>query len=293
MASNFDLHQKISSILWPARIVGYFAALIFFGIAIIIAQFYSAEPTAGATALVTLSLFFSFFIIVYILFVIGGKTYDRVLSELMEDFATNHNMSFQKKADKKICQLYFANYGRFPRLFNYINGEIAGMHGSIFNYQIVIAVGSGSSENYNFTVCKINLPHHSPDLLLESRSQIQYEYNFLYTFQKTKMVKLSIPSEFDAKYNLWSDPSFNIETLQIFSPTFMKEVLDNYENINMQIVNNDLYFYKSGLIESHAELNEFLELSKNITIKMSSILKQVSKSSSAIKNLKINKSTGK
>jgi hypothetical protein len=61
----------------------------------------------------------------------------------------------------------------------------------------------------------------------------------------------------------------------------------------MQIVNNDLYFYKSGLIESHAELNEFLELSKNMTTKMTSILKQVSKSSSAIKNLKINKSTGK
>jgi len=72
--------------------------------------------------------------------------------------------------------------------------------------------------------------------------------------------QLPIESVFAERFAIFAPTDFEIETLELFTPDVLSELIKRATGYNLEFINNKLYIFKNKDIGTKIELKKFLDL---------------------------------
>lgn len=154
------------------------------------------------------------------------------------------------------------NKGHSKEARHEIKGDYKGQPFSIFEYGYV--VGSGKYRKvYLLTVFEIKFTGTFPHIYLNNKDD---GYSNVPSFL-TSYAKISVPSEFENKFKLYSPKEYEIETLEIFTPNIFSLLLDSEWDHDMEFIDGELVIYRKIRFHNFEQLDsELTKIKKFIDI---------------------------
>jgi hypothetical protein len=131
----------------------------------------------------------------------------------------------------------------------------------IGNYQYT--TGSGKNQTtHHWAYMKIKLDRKLPHMVLDAKKN-----NFLGRFSNlsdtfNKEQTLALEGDFNNYFTLYAPRQYERDALYIFTPDVMAQLIDSGSAYDMEVVDDELYIYRSGRIDlgSEAELRQILAI---------------------------------
>ncbi len=140
----------------------------------------------------------------------------------------------------------------------------------IFEYEYT--VGSGKHKTtYSFTVFEVKFTGTFPHLYLNYKSDWYSNTPSIFS----SLAKISLTSEFEDKFKLYSPKEYEIETLEIFTPEILALLLDSGWNHDMEFVDGELIIYQRAKFNSFTELDMELNKIKKLVDILSPLLNRL------------------
>lgn len=173
---------------------------------------------------------------------------ERFRQQLWQEFAVNHNWSFQPEGMPDVGHSLMLKIGRLHKFRYLISGEIDGRPLRIFNYRFTIGSGK-ASHSYSSTVLGFQSRGFFPSAYLNYKRD-----NFGIWFRRS----ISLPEEFQKKFQLTSPKEYELEALQIFTPDLLAFILDSNLWFDLELVNQELLVFVYDEINSLEQVEKIL-----------------------------------
>jgi hypothetical protein len=176
-----------------------------------------------------------------------------------------------------------------------VGGDISGTFGSIFrmpdnhtstdllsgNYRgdelrlFVDTWTLNSRSSLTTTVLEISIDNRLPNLLLlNKRTKLKYQ-GINYAFGIAN--RLSLEGDFDKFFTLYGNEENRVEALQIFKPEILRLMNDGTRKYTVEFVNNKIYIYVNGIINTTKDMNHLFTLAEKLTDKLKLFMNSVEK----------------
>lgn len=175
--------------------------------------------------------------------------------KIWKSFANNNSFEYIKGEHIPQGSAYLFKIGTYYKVHNLTKGK---WNGNPFKaFELVSTIGSGNSSKFKFyTVYIFRFNGNFPHIFL-NRKGVGYDFRGNYG------VKLSLPSEFDKKFDLWTPRKYEIEALEIFTPDVFNFLLNEKWPHDIELNGQELFVFREDFIKSEAELEaEFNNVKK-------------------------------
>jgi hypothetical protein len=164
------------------------------------------------------------------------------------------NYHFHKDITKEKAVLFSMGNDRMAG--HSIAGTYAEHPFAIFEYQFETGVGK-SKATHSFTVFETKFSGTFPHLYLN------YKNDHSGFKLPSKLARVSLPSEFEKQFTLYSPLEYEIETLEILTPDILQHLLESGWNHDMEFVEGELVIYRAGKLNDFASLTAEVDKIKN------------------------------
>lgn len=135
----------------------------------------------------------------------------------------------------------------------------------IGNYEYVTGNGKNRNTHY-WAYVKVRLPRKLPHMVLDAKKNNIFGKisNLTDIFDRTQV--LSLEGDFNEHFTLYAPKQYERDALYVFTPDVMAKVIDSGSAYDMEVVDDELYLYRSGKINlaSETELRSLLTIVKTI-----------------------------
>lgn len=127
-----------------------------------------------------------------------------------------------------------------------VEGTVDERHFRIFSYNFTIGSGQ-NKEGYYYTVFAFKFNGSFPHIYLNNR-------NNSYNIKIGETIPLS--GEFERTFSLSSPKKYEIESLEIFTPELLVNLLDNNFSHDVELVNQEVLIFTEGQINNFEKLEK-------------------------------------
>lgn len=214
---------------------------------------------------------------------IGGYGWaaSKAREEFMRQFAESHGFVYvsSEGPGMMLGNLLHKGNEKSRTISNMVEGQHSEHRVRFFFYSYT--VGSGDSKRtYSYTVSEIFFNGHSPDIVIESRS----DWDFI-SYAGNHQKEMPVEGFFKKYFAVFVPEDFEIETLELFTPDVMEYLINNAKNYNFEFVEDRLYIFRQGLIENNKEMDVFLANSQYMIDKLAPKIFRLQDDVAAIKKL--------
>jgi hypothetical protein len=105
--------------------------------------------------------------------------------------------------------------------------------------------GSGKNrQTHTFGFIRVALSRHLPNMVLDARKNNFWKFtNLPDSFDRSQ--RLSLEGDFDTYFDLYVPKQFERDALYVFTPDVMQALIDNGSDYDMEIVDDQLYMYRT------------------------------------------------
>lgn len=209
------------------------------------------------------------------------RRYNSVFKNLFfQQFALNHSLTYSKTENIKDEKCALFNIGHSPEVSKVFTGELHSIPLKLFYY--IYTVGSGKHKEFKqFSVIRLVYNFTLPPVLLVVDNQ--YFGGIKPAFSNS--VKIKTDDKLDSRFDLFTKEQYEIEVLQIFNPSFINQMIENWPHCNLEFVGNNVYIYTPSYLTNKAKIEKLFALSDFITSGLSKTLKTISGSVKALNEL--------
>ena len=180
----------------------------------------------------------------------------RVMEAFMRQFALRNHFTYVGEVDPESAIGSLFKRGHSREISNAVLGARGGHDLRFFFFYYT--VGSGKhKKTYSYTVCEIKMKGASPDIIVESRDDWDFQ-----SYAKEHQKEILMESSFRDHFAVWAPEDFEIETFEIFTPDVMSELINRAKQYNFEFIEDRMYVFRFGEITKKAELEEFLKLTE-------------------------------
>ena len=170
------------------------------------------------------------------IWVIGriALVYSRAKEEFMRQFARANNFAYIGAGLVEKMQGVLFTYGRSQSITHLIEGAYKNHKISFFFYSYV--TGSGKhKQTHNYSVAEIEFKGNSPDIVVNSKDDWDMS-----SYTRPHHKQLPIESVFAERFAIFAPTDFEIETLELFTPDVLSELIKRATGYNLEFINNKL-----------------------------------------------------
>ena len=135
----------------------------------------------------------------------------------------------------------------------------------IGNYTYITGSGK-NSETHEWGYVKVKMPRKLPNMVLDAKSNNVFGKftNLPDTFRKDQV--LSLEGDFNDHFTLYAPKEYERDALYVFTPDVMAKLIDYGGGFDMEVVEDELFIYKSGKFDlsSQTELTNLLSIVESI-----------------------------
>lgn len=196
---------------------------------------------------------------------------DRIGHVFMEQFAKANNYSYERSGVLENIRSHIAEVGRkmghSEQFADIISGTYGGYPIKLFYYSYVVGYGK-HRQTYKYTIFEVEFRDHVniPDIFLSSTGRLARE---------TSQVSLQLEGDFNKYFTLYAPKDYEIETLQIFSPDFMAELIDKAQQYDLELTGNRMYLSVPYVIEKKDFLMKMYEIVRDFTPRLGPLLEKI------------------
>lgn len=186
--------------------------------------------------------------------VVLGKL--RAMEAFMRQFAARNKFTYEGRVDPHSAIGTLFKRGDHREISHVVIGSRGGhdLRFFIFYY----TVGSGKhKKTYFYTVCEIKMKGVSPDIIVESRDDWDFQ-----SYVREHQKEILMESAFRDHFAVYAPEDFEIETFEIFTPDVMSELINRAKKYNFEFIEDRMYVFRLGEITKKSELEEFLKLTE-------------------------------
>ena len=180
-------------------------------------------------------------------------------------FAGINGWWYKELSDPKKESGVMFRQGRNRLIYHYIEGSIDNRQIRIFNYEFSIESGR-HRKTYYYTVFGFKFSGSFPHIYLNN------EHN---AYGTDVGEKISLPSEFEKRFDLFAPKKYEIEALEIFTPNVLADLLDNGFIHDVEFIDKEMLIFTDGRIDNFEELrlkfDQVLELKSLLEKKLDRI----------------------
>lgn len=215
---------------------------------------------------------------------------DKYQYEFMRQFARLNNFSYSKTSLLFSEQAWMVTLGMGKKVTNYISGTLFGKPVFLFNLSDYGGSSRSSGERY-YTVCHVQVPYHVPTIVFKSfNSGVEFYFSdliqphtntgrsFFIDFEK-----INLSGDVDNSFQLWVEKKYEIEALQIFTEQFLKRLIDDWKNIYVEIIDQNIFISIDKVIITKVELENMFSLTKDLLQHIDSMSTRLSSSTNAMR----------
>lgn len=213
--------------------------------------------TAGAYYSVVGDRSAELIILPFIWIIVGvALAHSKIREEFMRQFAMKNHLVYVGIGDHNAMLGSIFKRGHSQEISNMVTGERGGYQLRFFFFYYT--VGSGKhKQTYSYTVCEIKMKGVAPDIIIESRDDWDFQ-----SYAGGHQKEVLIESVFRDHFAVFAPEDFEIETLEIFTPDVLSELMDRAKKYNFEFIEDRLYVFRFGEIEKRIELEAFLKLTE-------------------------------
>lgn len=195
----------------------------------------------------------------------------KVLREFMMQFAAQNGYKFSKSESASGLEGALFKIGHDQVLEDVVSGNYKGYPIRLFVYKYVVGYGKNQQHCESF-VMEVDFGSLLPHVMLSSRSQSFTGVDILALSLSGSMLslksKIGLEPPADQFFELYSEPGFEQEALEIFTPELLARLVALPKKYTMEFVGNKLFVYSKLLIYKRDDLNyiyaTFTELAEHI-----------------------------
>lgn len=158
----------------------------------------------------------------------------------IEQFCKDNNFEFRsfQASTNKTGSLFTRGDSR--KITNEISGTTSHNGFCIYDYQY--STGSGKNRRtYHFGVAEITLKRKFPHILVDSKRD-----GSISGFEFDASQKLELEGDFNKYFSVYGPKEYEIEVLQVLSPSVMAALLDLRESFDIEIIGDKMFIYNRG-----------------------------------------------
>lgn len=164
-------------------------------------------------------------------------------------FAERNNLSFiQNRPDPAYAGMIFDEGN--SRVID--NAFVFPGRAEIGNYTYV--TGSGKNRtSHAWAYVKVKLPRRLPNMVLDAKKNNIFGRfsNLPDTFDKNQT--LALEGDFNEHFTLYAPKQYEPDALYVFTPDVMARLIDSGSSYDMEVIDDELFMYKSGRINLASE----------------------------------------
>ncbi len=210
-----------------------------------------------------------FFSIIGVLFpiciILFAISIDKVRVELYTQLAKELNLSYFRNKDNKFTHPFLEKNLHIEHLLHIMYGTL---ENESFLYSLyTYTVGSGKhSKTYTYSVIMIDLPVSVPHIII---SDSGHDFTFGLPYPQSlhlpsHMRKVTLEGNFSKERDVYVEVEHEIEAYQLLSPDTMSFLLDHIEDVEIELVENKLFVYKTHEMNRKSEILDFISLYKTL-----------------------------
>ncbi len=165
-----------------------------------------------------------------------------------------------------------------PIIRDCIEGQIGDSSARFYKY----SVGGGSEQSF-YTIFEVTIRGTFPHIYLDSKNGESLGEPL---FSRKDRVKLE-GVEFAKYFNVYVQDGAQRELLQLFEPSIMAHLIDVVPNINIEFVDNKIYFYINEELAESKEIHDAYQAISNMVIKLAPELNNLGVDDKHISDLKV------
>ena len=167
------------------------------------------------------------------------QVYKRVRRSFWMQFAEANGWDYIGKANPKKESGIMFKQGHGRKIYNQITGVVNGREFRMFDYRFYVGYGR-YRKTYNHLVFSFKFDGSFPHFYLNDKKNS-------YSIKAGKI--LSLPSEFQKKFELSVPDEYEIEALEIFTPDVLSAILDGDFKADIEFVNGEILIFFDGRVD--------------------------------------------
>ncbi|HEX5456063.1 MAG TPA: hypothetical protein VFW77_01720 [Candidatus Saccharimonadales bacterium] len=178
------------------------------------------------------------------------------------DFATANGFYFlREQKDPGFAGVIFS-LGDTRRATCMIEGNYGKREFKIFNYSYMQGSGKNRSE-YDKGVIMIKLPRRLPNVVFDSKANNHFGISTLGTTFKSSE-KFTLEGDFNKHFDVYAPQNYGLDVLYFITPELMALMVDEASNYDIEVVDDNLFFYAPAFEFTKSQLANIFKLIRNI-----------------------------
>ncbi len=211
-----------------------------------------------------------------IVLIILWGIWNNILAKFYEQFAKRNGYDYRRSGTVTGTGALL-EAGDSRDYFNIVRGRYLEHLITIFNYEYT--VGSGKNRHsYHFTVFEIDYDRVLPNMFL--RSDRHRWSTIKPKFQDGR--RLDLEGNFDDYFDLFCEEKFEIEALQVFAPNIMEKLMKEWNNLNLEFVDDKIYIYQPKYISKKVDLEKMYAMGQYLIQTLPPVLARMESSVKAM-----------
>ncbi len=188
--------------------------------------------------------------------------YQKAYAAFMQQFAESKGYTYADTGDISLLEGSIFINGHSRTMSNVVRGTFNDHQFQLFKYSYT--VGSGKNKRtYIFTIFELDFEKTMPHIVLLSKFNNTFHYNMDMNIQGKDL--LTLEGNFSKYFDLYTTRDLEIETLEIFTPDVMAELIDHSHKYSIEFVDDKIYICCMGIIGKLADLEMMYNVAKTMS----------------------------
>lgn len=203
---------------------------------------------------------------------------ERVRDAFFSELAHTYNFVPLKRKELRTYTSFPVHKSHVRNIRRYIYGILHDLPTSFFEY--VYTVGSGKHKTtYRYSVLQSTLPVHVPHILvLDTNHMFTFSSEFYGARLTPPLVrKITLEGNFSTHRNVFVEKEHEIEAYELLTPDIMEYILHNFDNIHIELTDNNMFLYTSREIYTKEGVDTLFELHGKLHTRISRSISSIQK----------------
>jgi len=196
-----------------------------------------------------------------------ANIYNKVDNRFYQQIAELNGYDYQPKGFLETKGRIF-QIGDNRKFEDIIQGEFENHPLKLFTYRFITGSGKNRVEHH-FTICELTFPTRIPNIVLDAHNfspYLSFDFN---------LKKLSLEGDFYKYFTLYCVPGEEIETLQIFTPDVMQDLIEKSPKYDLEFIGDRIYIISPASLKTRTKTMAMLNFAHHLISKLKKILPNV------------------
>lgn len=193
----------------------------------------------------------------------------KIQNKLFEEIIKKYNLQYFKEGEIQGSDSVIFKFGNHSSAKNIASGTFLDNSINFFEYNII---GDYSNREQKNALTCFMMEFHGmvPWIILESVSK-----SLPVSLASFDFKKITLEGDFNNYFSLNIKKEYEIEALQILTPDIMEYLINKAQGLNIEITNNHFFIYRTGVISSLSEIENFFSVASFFVKKLIPVLEKI------------------